>query len=157
MARRLWDRVQAIARRRGISDPRLQELMAQRGLKYGLMYIDSFAYPDDIRTLAEILQVPSSELFEATSYLDDLVDAVFEEEWPKYKDKLSISKQEAYKRVIESEYRWNPARSTIRAQVKLVLEALEPPSQKIYECGEYLDCDCTTRCATTGRMRGPEG
>ena len=157
MAKRLWESVQAIARRREISDLRLQELMAERGFKYGPMYMDSFAYPDDIRILAEILQVPSSVLFEATSYLDELVDAVFEEEWLKYKGRVGITKQEAYKRVIESEYRWIPSQSTVRSQIKLVLEALEPPSGRIYGC-EYPDCDnCTTRCEATGRLKGAEG
>ena len=50
MTKGLWKRVQQIAKEREISNLRLRELMADRGLRYDPIYMDSFAYPDDIRT-----------------------------------------------------------------------------------------------------------
>ena len=156
MTKGLWKRVQQIAREREISNLRLRELMADRGLRYDPIYMDSFAYPDDIHVLAEILHVPSSRLFEATSYLNELLDSLVEEKWTQHESRMSISKEEALARVMESEYRWNSPELTIRDQVELVLKALGAPSSKRYGC-QYPDCDCTTRCAITGRMIGPEG
>ena len=156
MAEGLYQRVKEIARKRGMSDSRLGELMVDRGLKYPPIYMDSLAYPDDIRAIAEILQVPPSILFEVTTYIGDLLTALVEEMWPQHESRIGISKQEALKRVMQSEYRWNSSQSTIRNQVELVLKALEPPSGKAHEC-QYLDCNCITRCSVTGHMIGPEG
>ncbi len=156
MAEGLYKRVQAIARPRGMSDAALEMRMVDCGLLYHPIYMDSFAFPDDIRMIAEILEVAPSRLFEATSYLGELLGALIEEEWPKHESRMSISKEEASQRVRESEYRWNSSQSTIRNQVELVLKALESPSGKVYGC-QYPDCDdCITRCAVTGRMIGPE-
>ena len=157
MAEGLYKRVQAIAQIHGMSDTHLAELMIDHGLRYHPSYMDSFASPDDIRVIAKILGVPSSRLFEVTTHIGDLLTALVEEKWPQHESRVSISKQEAFKRVMESEYRWNSRQSSIRNQVDLVLKALESPSGKVYGC-QYPDCDdCITRCAVTGRMIGPEG
>ena len=157
MAVGLYQRVIEIARERGIDDSHLRELMFDRDLTYHPMYVDSLASPDDIHTIAEILQVPSSRLFEATTYIGDLIKALFEEKWPQYENRVSISKEDAFNRVMESEYRWNSSDSPIRNQVELVLKALESPSERRDSC-QYPDCEyCTGRCRVTGYMIGPEG
>ena len=156
MAEGLYKRVKAIARTRGISDSDFQRLMVDHRVRYHPIYMDSFATPDDIRVMAEILGVLPSRLFEATSLIGELLGALFAEEWPKHENKIRISKEEASRRVMESEYRWNSTQSTIRNQVELVIKALESPSKREYGC-QYPDCDnCITRCAVTGRMIGPE-
>ena len=119
MAEGLWKRVQVILKEIGVSSSRLKELMSDRGLKYDPPYMDSFASPDDIRVIAKILGVPASRLFEATNLVGELVEAVFEEEWSKYEISVGIPRQEARKRVDDSEFRWTPSRSTIRGQVIL--------------------------------------
>ena len=158
MATRLYQRVMEIARKQKISEFDLREQMRDRGLKYLPTYIDTFATPDDIRNLAEILQVPVSILFEATDFVAEEVAAVFEEYWPVYRGRVTIPKQEAFLRITQqTEYRWNSPDSSIRSQVELVLKALESPSGKRYEC-QYPDCDnCVTRCIVTGHMIGAEG
>ena len=156
MRHQLWQRVQAIMMERAISPERLQELMGSRGINYEPAYMDTFANPDDIRTIADIIQVPASELLEATSYIGDLIAAVFQEEWANHASKVNISEEEAFRRVHSSEYRWNSPKSPIRDQIKLVLAALEPPAKQQLGC-QYPDCDCGLRCVVTGRFMGPEG
>ena len=138
MSEGLYKRVQAIARTRGMSDGHLGQLMVDRGLRYGPIYMDSFASPDDIRVIAEILQVPSSVLFEATNFIRDLIEAVVDDNWEQHESRIGISKQEALKKVMQSEYKWNSSKS-IRNRVELFLKALEPPFGKVQEC-QYLDC-----------------
>ena len=45
MTKGLWKRVQQIAKEREISNLRLRELMADRGLRYDPIYMDSFRIP----------------------------------------------------------------------------------------------------------------
>ena len=157
MATRLYQRVNEIAREQGISDSQLRDLMVDRDLRFLPMYMDSLASPDDIYVLAKILRVQPSRLFEATDLVGQEVAALFEEYWPQYESRVSISQHEAFVRVTESEYRWNSPQSPIRNQVELVLKALEPPSDKRGSC-QYPDCEyCTGRCKVTGYMIGPEG
>ncbi len=156
MAEGLYKRVHEIARARGMSDSDLEALMVEHGINYRLMYLESFASPDDIRAIAGMLQVRPSRLFESTSQLGELLKALFEEEWPQRASRISMSKEEAYRRVVESEYKWNSPQSSIRNQVALVFKALEAPSGKGYGC-QYPDCNnCITRCTVTGRMIGAE-
>ena len=152
----LYARVMAIAQEKGITESFLQEAMVERGILYDPPYMDIHADADDIRVIADILKVPSSILFEATSMRGELVGALFEEHWPIYESLADTSRQEAYERVVDNEFRGDLANSAVRGRVELILKALVPPSGKVYEC--YPDCDdCITRCKMTGRMIGPEG
>ena len=152
----LYARVMAIAQEKGMTESILQEAMVGRGIPYDPPYMDLYADADDIRVIADILQVPSSNLFEVTAMKDELVRALFEENWPRYESRADISRREAYERVVDSEFRGDLGNSAVRGRVELVLKALVPPSEKVYEC--YPDCaDCITRCKMTGRMIGPEG
>ena len=120
------------------------------------MMLDTFAEPDDVRTMARILNVPDSTLLEATRYTEDYLLSVIEDQWPKYEARLDINKQEAITRVLQVEFRWTPARSTIPKQVEEILEALASTSTKVFGC-QYPDCHCSTRCMANGRLIGPEG
>ena len=156
MGEGLYKRVQAILRTRGMSEDYLGKLMIDRGMQYRPVYMDSFATPDDIRVISGMLQVAPSILFEATPLVDELIGALFEEKWPQHESRTDLSKQEASRRVRQSEFRLNSSQSTIRNQVELALKALESPSGKVFGC-EYPDCSCITRCAATGCLIGLEG
>ena len=153
----LYTRVMAIAHGLGMTEVELEERMIERGLHFPAAYMDTFATPDDIRVIAEILGAPSSRLFEVTNFIGDLVDALFAEMWAQHADKIEMSKEVAREKVLKNEYKWNSRKSSIRHQVKLVLRAMETPSESLYEC-QYPDCaDCTARCLVDGHLLGPEG
>ena len=152
----LYKRVQEILRTRGMSEEHLEKLMTDHGIGYRLTFIESFASPDDIRVISGLLQVPQSILFEVTTFVDDLIGALIEEMWYQHESRIDLPKDEASRRIRQSEYRLNSSRTTIRSQVELAFKALHSSSGKVFGC-EYPDCDCITRCAATGRLIGLEG
>ena len=157
MAETLYKRAMTIAQAQGMSEVELEQRMSERGLHFPAAYMDTFANPDDIRVIAEILEVPSSRLFEVTNFIGDLVDALFEEMWPQHADKIERPREVARDLVLRNEFKWNSLRSSIRHQVKSVLRAMETTFGSSYGC-QYPDCvDCTNRCLIDGHLLGPEG
>ena len=154
----LYAKVQQILNERGETEIWLQAAMIACGIKYHPRYMDIRATAHDIRIIADIIAVPPSVLFETTSMRQELVDALFEEYLPLYEDRIDVTRQEAYEKVIAAtEFRGSFDSTGIRDRVRLSLEGLCRPSGKLYGC-EYPDCDdCGIRCKATGRMIGPEG
>ena len=158
MAEGLYERVQKILKAREMSEEHLEKLMSDRGIRYRLVFLDTFASPDDIRVIAGLLRAPPSVLFEVSTFVNELIEALMEEMWSQHEGRIELSKQESLRRVRQSEFRLNSPGSTVRSQVELAFKALHSSSRKVFGC-EYPDCSCITRCAVTGaldRARGIE-
>ena len=133
----------------------LKCFMEKRGISYPLELLDAFAEPDHIYLIAGFLRVPASVLFEVTNHDTHYARAVFDEEWPRYKIEAGMSRDEAWKRIVQGrDFKGVKSRATIRRDVQLVLDGLRPPSTMALGC-QLPDCSCTTRCRVTGRMLEP--
>ena len=152
----LYTRVMAIAYGLGMTEVELEDRMMERGLPFPAEVIDTIASADDLRVIADILEVPSSIFTGVTPPKDDPLSALFEEMWDQYSSKINLPKDIAYQKVVAAEYRWNSNKASNRSQMELALKALEEVPKGAIGC-RYPDCDCPDRCSVDGHLLGPEG
>ena len=157
LQRSLYEEVKEILKECGETETWLEAAMVASGIKFPPRYMDAQAKAPDIYLIAEILDVPPRRLFEATRQVGEIARASFNELWSRYENQVGLSKDKAFERVVHYQFKWNESsRLMIYARVKAVLEGLAPPTRKIVGCQQWLDCECVTRCESTGRLIGPD-
>ena len=148
-------RIRIALKSTGKTEEQLEECLRENEIHYRLPYVENFAQPRDIYIVATFLQVPASQLFEATRYKDFYVRALFEETWPDYKDALGLPEEEVWEIVVNDwRRRGESPQAGIKQNLELILDGLQPPDLVTTGC-QYPDCVCTGRCRTTGRMLEP--
>ena len=155
----LYTRVRNLLVKYGATDLELQEHLSNKGIQYSLTFIDAFAEPADIDVVAGFFGTQRSYLLEVTQFKDEFWRAVFDENWPEYKDKIQLPKHKAWKIVCNNEFRGANSISTVRREIAVTLNSLtDDPVRQSTHC-HYPDCDCEDRlrCGVTGLMLGPEG
>lgn len=114
---------------------------------------------EPLRKAADFLGLRLSDLILESGNMRAYAEVYFDEQWPRYRDKLNTSKEAAWMS-IESTVQYRGGWSDVRDDIELTLQGLLPlqptsPQSSNVACllGECHD-GCVTRCRRTGRLPG---
>ena len=93
----LYSRVRKLLVEYSATELELQGYLSDHDFKYSIAFINAFAKPTDIYVVAGFFGVQRSYLLEVTEFKYQFWRAVFDEIWPELKDRIKISKHEAWK------------------------------------------------------------
>lgn len=137
--------------RSGRSVSWLEDRLRANGVNLKVTAMDGYANPDDVKLVAGIMGIPASELLKADPrFSEALLRAIFDEEVLRLRD-LPLSTEEAWRKVAQSVEFKGRGLDSIREEVALTLNGLNPPSAK--QTLRWLDCECGARCSISGRLR----
>ncbi len=143
---------------RGIDVADLEDWAAANGFEYPLAYIDIVADPGQIKMIAAFIGLPSSTLFKVMDDASQYALALFEETWPIYEDRISVSRREAWQRVERHAEFKGEQSFDFPSQIHLILQGMISPRFAKPACDplECADQRCILKCKITGWSQGPE-
>jgi hypothetical protein len=143
---------------RGIDLADLEDWATANGFEYPLVYIEIAADPVQIKMIAAFVGIPPSTLFSVMDDASQYALALFEETWPSYEARISVTRREAWRRVEKHAEFKGEQSFDFPSQIRLILEGLVGPRYASSAC-DPLECDdkkCNLKCKITGWSQGPE-